>query len=95
MCAAMYRRSRSSRRGSDFLQDAHILAQILQVLGSFLKEHLDGFAVRECSRASLRHSSDFCNSSAVGLRYKMQSFNTMAWNFTGILEMDSEWPRKR
>src|SRR5208337_58880 len=81
--------------GLDFLKNADVLPQILQVFGSFLEEGLDGFAIGHTHARPSVTSSGFCNSSAVGLRYKMQSFKTMAWNFTGILEMDSEWPRKR
>src|SRR6266852_2000171 len=77
------------------LEHAHVLPQILQVLRGFLEEYLDGFAVHRTHARPSATSSGFCNSSAVGFRYKMQSFRTIAWNFTGILEMDSECPRIR
>src|SRR5258708_34671062 len=77
------------------LKHAHVLPQALQVLRGFLEEYLDGFAVQRTHARPSVTSSGFCNSSAVGFRYRMQSFKTMAWNFTGILEIDSEWPRNR
>src|SRR5215831_13646435 len=79
----------------NLLQDADVFTEILQMLRCFLEEELDGFAIQRAHARPSVTSSGFWDSSAVGLRYKMQSFNTMAWNFTGILEMDSEWPRKR
>ena len=80
------------------LQHTHVFSQVLQVLGGFLEEDFDGFAVRSVRRVHTRPSvtsSGLSNSSAVGFRYKMQSFSTIAWNFTGIFEIDSECPRKR
>src|ERR1700722_12707912 len=62
----------------NLLQHADVLAQILQVLGRFLQEHLDGFAVRHAHARPSATSSGFCSSSVVGLRYRMQSFSTMA-----------------
>src|SRR6266404_6825649 len=52
----------------DFLQDAHVLPQILQVLRGFLEEHLDAFAIHRAHARPSATSSGFCNSSAVGLR---------------------------
>src|SRR5712692_7386977 len=79
----------------DLLKDTRILPQILQVLRGFLEEHLDAFAVNRAHARPSVTSSGFCSSSAVGLRYRMQSFKTIAWNFTAIFEIDSECPRKR
>ena len=62
----------------DLLQHADVLPQILQVLGGLLEKHLDGFAVRHAHARPSVTSSGFCSSSAVGLRYRMQSFSTMA-----------------
>ena len=81
--------------GLDLLQYADIFAQILQVLRGFLKEQFYGFAVWSAHARPSATSSGFKSSSAVGLRYKMQSFKTIAWNLTGIFEIDSEWPRNR
>src|SRR5215470_14607731 len=53
------------------LQDADILAEILEMLGSLLEEHLDGFAVQRAHARPSVTSSAFCDSSAVGLRYRM------------------------
>src|SRR6266403_1523416 len=62
----------------DLLKHTHVLPQILQVLRGFLEEHLDAFAVHRAHARPSVTSSGFCNSSAVGLRYRMQSFRTMA-----------------
>src|SRR5690242_8600991 len=79
----------------DVLQHADVFPQVLQVLGGFLEEDFDGFARGNAHARPSVTSSGFSNSSAVGLRYKMQSFSTIAWNLTGIFEIDSECPRKR
>src|SRR5580704_9213916 len=53
----------------NLLQHADVLAQILQVLRRFLEEQFDGFALRDAHAVPpSRTSSDFCSSSAVGLR---------------------------
>ena len=62
----------------NFLEDADVLPQILQVLRSFLEKEFHGFAVWSAHARPSATSSGFNSSSAVGLRYKMQSFNTMA-----------------
>ena len=64
--------------GRNFLEDADILPQILQMLRSFLEKEFHGFAVWSAHARPSATSSGFNSSSAVGLRYKMQSFNTMA-----------------
>ena len=64
--------------GRDFLEDADVLTEILQVLRGFLEEQLDGFAVGDGQDAPSMTSSDLRSSSAVGLRYRMQSLRTMA-----------------
>src|SRR5262249_22927847 len=82
----------------DILQHPNVFPQVLQMLRGFLEEDFDGFAIRSVPRAHARPSvtsSGLSNSSAVGFRYRIQSFSTMAWNFTGIFEIDSECPRKR
>ena len=43
----------------DFLKHADVLPQILQVLGSFLEEELDGFAVGHAHASSSVTSSGF------------------------------------
>ena len=62
----------------DVLQHADVFPQILQVLRGFLEEDFDSFAVGNAHARPSVTSSGFCNSSAVGLRYRMQSFSTMA-----------------
>src|SRR6267143_5726340 len=62
----------------DLLKHAHVFPQVLQVLRGFLEEHLDAFAVHGAHARPSVTSSGFCNSSAVGLRYRMQSFRTIA-----------------
>src|SRR5215467_1506892 len=62
----------------NFLQHANVFPQILQVLRSFLEEQLHGFAVWSAHARPSATSSGFKSSSAVGLRYKMQSFSTIA-----------------
>src|SRR5262249_19354793 len=62
----------------DVLQDANIFAEILQVLRGFLEEHFDGFAVKRAHARPSVTSSAFCDSSAVGFRYRMQSLRTIA-----------------
>src|SRR5207237_4464703 len=63
----------------DVLQHTDVFPEILQMLRGFLEEDFDGFAVRRAhARPSVASSSGFSNSSAVGSRYNMQSFNTMA-----------------
>ncbi len=60
------------------LQNARILPQVLQVFGGFLQKEFDAFALHDAHERPSVATSGFCNSSAVGLRYRMQSFNTMA-----------------
>src|ERR1700722_5751858 len=53
----------------DLLQHAHVLTQILQVLGGLLEEQFNSFALGDGHAAPPSNTcSDFCNSSAVGLR---------------------------
>src|SRR5215475_13309828 len=63
---------------SDFLEDADVRPQVLQVVGGLLEEKLDGFAVQRAHARPSVTSSAFCCSCAVGLRYIMQSPSTMA-----------------
>src|SRR5215467_3644472 len=83
------RRSAQSVRGNveplhvlafrlNLLQHADVLPQILQVLRSLLEKQFDGFAVWSAHARPSATSSGFKSSSAVGLRYKMQSFSTIA-----------------
>ena len=63
---------------SNFLKHADVFPQILQVFRGFLEEDFDGFAVRYAHARPSVTSSAFWTSSAVGLRYRMQSFKTIA-----------------
>ena len=62
----------------DFLKHSDVFPQILQVLRCLLEENFDGFAIRRAHARPSATSSGFINSSAVGLRYKIQSFSTIA-----------------
>jgi hypothetical protein len=48
------------------------------MFGSFLQKGFDGFALRHAHARPSAASAVFSASSAVGLRYRMQSLSTMA-----------------
>ena len=52
----------------DVLQHANVFPQILQVLGRFLEDDLDGFALRSAHARPSVTNSGFSNSPAVGFR---------------------------